>query len=120
MQAGGYHPRQSPFRTGLACRCPRCGRGRLFTGFLTLRATCPVCSLDYSKSDTGDGPAVLIILLLGALVVPMALVLEAQAGPPFWVHVLIWPPLILGGALGLLRPMKAVMVALQFRHKAGA
>lgn len=120
MSAGGYYARQSPFRTGLACRCPRCGRGRLFAGFLTLRETCPICGLDYSKSDTGDGPAVLIILALGALVVPMALILEAQVGPPFWVHALIWPPLILGGAIGMLRPMKAVMVALQFHHKAGA
>jgi uncharacterized protein (DUF983 family) len=117
--AGGPHPRRSPFRTGLACRCPRCGQGRLFAGFLTLGDRCPVCGLDYARADSGDGPAVLIILLLGALVVPLALLFEAQAQPAYWVHLVLWPPLILGGALALLRPMKATMVALQFHHRAG-
>lgn len=116
---GGSHPRQSPFRTGLACRCPRCGQGRLFTGFLTLRDTCPGCGLDYARADTGDGPAVLIVFVLGALVVPLALLFESQFHPPYWAHLVLWPPVILGGALALLRPMKATMVALQFHHRAG-
>jgi uncharacterized protein (DUF983 family) len=118
MTAGGYHARQSPFKTGLACRCPRCGRGRLFKGFLGLQERCSVCGLDYSKADAGDGPAVFVILFLGALVVFLALMVEVAYTPPLWLHAILWPPLILGGAIAMLRPMKATMVALQFRHEA--
>lgn len=118
VTAGGYHARQSPFRTGLVCRCPRCGRGKLFQGFLGLRERCPVCGLDYSKADSGDGPAVFIMLLLGALVVFLALMVEIRYTPPLWVHAIVWPPLILGGAIAMLRPMKATMIALQYRNKA--
>jgi uncharacterized protein (DUF983 family) len=118
VMAGDYHARQSPLRTGLACRCPRCGRGKLFKGFLGLQERCSSCGLDYSKADAGDGPAVFVILILGALVVFLALMVEIKYEPPFWVHAMIWPPLILGGAIGMLRPMKATMIALQYRNKA--
>ena len=62
------HPRVSPIAAGLACRCPRCGRGRLFDGYLTVAARCSACGLDLSKADSGDGPAVFIIFILGFLV----------------------------------------------------
>ncbi len=107
----------SPFRTGLACRCPACGEGRLFRGFLELVERCPVCGLDLSAADSGDGPAVFIILILGIVIVGLALVVEVEFEPPLWLHALIWPPLILGGALLLLRPFKATMIALQYKHK---
>jgi uncharacterized protein (DUF983 family) len=61
---------------------------------------------------------VFLILILGAVVVPMALLFEAKVAPPMWVHVMIWPVVILGGAIGLLRPMKGLLIALQFHHKA--
>jgi uncharacterized protein (DUF983 family) len=114
-----YRGTPSPFRTGLACRCPRCGRGRLYAGFITLRPACPECGLDYGPADSGDGPAVLIILVLGAVVVALALIVEAKFQPPLWVHAVIWIPVILGGAMGMLRPLKATMIALQFHHRAG-
>lgn len=113
-----YHGRVSPLAAGLGCRCPRCGRGRLYRGYLTVRETCEVCGLDLKKADSGDGPAVFIIFILGALVVPLALWVEAAFAPPMWVHLAIWPAAILGLSLGMLRPMKALMVALQFRHRA--
>ncbi len=113
-----YHPRVSPVAPGLACRCPRCGKGKLYDGFLTVAETCKVCRLDLRKADSGDGPAVFIIFILGFLVVPLALLLEAKVGPPYWVHVAIWPVVILVGALGLLRPLKGLLIALQFHHKA--
>ncbi len=113
-----YYPQRSPIATGLRCRCPRCAAGKLFAGFLTIAETCTVCGLDLSKQDAGDGPAVFIIFILGFLVVPLALLLEAKVEPPMWVHMVLWPPIILGGALWLLRPMKGVMVALQYKHKA--
>ncbi len=70
------------------------------------------------KADSGDGPAVFIIFILGFLVVPLALIFEAKVAPPMWLHMAIWPSVILGGALGLLRPMKGLFIALQFRNKA--
>ncbi len=112
------YPRLSPFRAGLACKCPRCGRGPLYAGFLTVAERCPVCGLDLQKADSGDGPAVFIIFILGFLVVPLALLFEAKVAPPMWLHVAIWPALILGTSLGLLRPVKGVLIALQYRYKA--
>lgn len=108
----------SPILTGLACRCPRCGRGRLFRGILTLNETCPDCGADFKSADSGDGPAVFIILILGALVMPLVFWVEFSFEPPLWVHILIWPIVVGGGAIGLLRPMKGVLVALQFHHQA--
>ena len=112
------YPKLSPFRSGVSCRCPRCGKGRLFTGFLSVVERCAACGLDLEKADSGDGPAVFIIFILGFLVVPLALLLESHFAPPMWLHLTIWPPVIVGGALGLLRPMKGVMIALQFHNEA--
>ena len=74
--------------------------------------------LDLKRADSGDGPAVFIVFILGALVVPLALLFEATAEPPMWLHVAIWPVVILAGSLALLRPMKGLLIALQFRHRA--
>jgi uncharacterized protein (DUF983 family) len=103
---------------GLACKCPRCGRGTLFAGFLTLRPRCEVCELDYTFIDTGDGPAIFIIMLAGAIVVACALVVEVKYQPPFWLHAVLWLPLIAVTTLLPLRSMKALLIALQFHHKA--
>jgi uncharacterized protein (DUF983 family) len=108
----------SPFAAGLRCRCPRCGKGRMFAGFLSLRPECEVCGLDYSFIDSGDGPAVFVILIAGFLVVGAALIVEVKYQPPFWVHAALWLPLILLVTLAPLRPMKALMIALQYHHKA--
>ncbi len=109
---------RSAIASGLACKCPRCGRGRLYAGFLTVAERCTACGLDLKKADSGDGPAVFIIFILGFLVVPLALWIESRFAPPMWLHMTIWPPVILSGALGLLRPMKGVLIALQYRHRA--
>jgi uncharacterized protein (DUF983 family) len=111
-------PQRSAIATGLACKCPHCGQGRLFAGFLTVAERCAACGLDFKKADSGDGPAVFIIFILGFLVVPAAFWVEFRLEPPMWLHLTIWPPVILGGALGLLRPMKGMMIALQYRHQA--
>jgi uncharacterized protein (DUF983 family) len=103
---------------GLACKCPRCGNGRLFEGFLALRPRCEACGLDYGFIDTGDGPAIFIIMLAGAIVVACALVVEVKYQPPFWLHAVLWLPLILATTLLPLRSMKALLIALQFHHKA--
>jgi uncharacterized protein (DUF983 family) len=103
---------------GLACACPRCRKGKLFRGFLTLPPRCDVCGLDYGFADSGDGPAVFIMFLAGFIVVGAALATEVLYHPPYWVHAVLWLPLILIVTLGLLRPMKGLMIALQYYHKA--
>lgn len=118
MSDSGYGPRVSPVSAGLGCKCPRCGRGALFDGYLTVAESCTACGLDLRKADSGDGPAVFIIFILGFLIVPPALIFEALVAPPLWLHMVIWPPLVVVGTLALLRPMKGLMIALQFHHKA--
>jgi len=108
----------SPILTGLLCRCPRCGKGKLFSGFLTLRPRCEACGLSYNFADAGDGPAVFVILIGGGIVVAAALFTEILYQPPYWVHAVLWLPLILLVTLAPLRPMKGVLIALQYHHRA--
>lgn len=103
-------------RAALGCRCPRCGEGRVFHGLLTVRPTCTVCGLDISVHDAGDGPQVFVILILGLVVVGLAALVELRFSPPIWVHLLLWTPFILVGAIALLRPLKAGLIALEYRH----
>jgi uncharacterized protein (DUF983 family) len=108
----------NPILAGLACRCPRCGKGKMFSGFLGLKPSCEACGLDYSFIDAGDGPAVFVILFSGFVVVGAALVVELRYAPPLWVHAVLWVPLILLTTLVPLRAMKGVLIALQYHHKA--
>ncbi len=102
----------------LACRCPRCGRGRLFRNLLDVRPACEVCGLDLSKVDTGDGATVGVILVLGAIVVGLAFWVEFRFNPPLWVHAILWPAITIPLAILMMRPAKAALVALQYRHRA--
>ncbi len=106
----------SPFLAGLLCRCPRCGKGRLFRGLLDVRSNCDSCALDYSAHDAGDGPAVFVILIVGALAVALAFIVENAFTPPIWVHLIYQIPFVLGASILLLRPLKATLIALQYRH----
>jgi uncharacterized protein (DUF983 family) len=107
-----------PIGHGLRGRCPRCGEGRLFDGFLGLRARCEHCGLDFGFADSGDGPAVFVILIGGFIVVFAAMLTEILYQPPDWVHAALWLPLILLVTLVPLRPIKGLLVALQYHHKA--
>ena len=111
-------PTVNPVSAGLAGRCPCCGRGKLFDGFLALAPGCTACGLDYSFIDAGDGPAVFVILIAGFLVVVAALVVEGVYQPPYWVHAALWGPLILLATLAPRRLLKGLLIALQYHHKA--
>jgi len=108
------------FRAGFSGRCPRCGRGGLFARpmSLTVRDSCPACGLDYKFVDPGDGPAVFAIMILGFLILGAALIVEFRLAPPVWVHLVLWLPLTALVAFALLRPLKGLLIALQFHHKA--
>jgi uncharacterized protein (DUF983 family) len=108
----------SPYIAGLTCRCPRCGKGKLYAGFLTLAPGCEACGLDYSFMDSGDGPAIFVIMIAGAIVVTAALITEVKYQPPFWVHAVLWLPLTLAVTLWPLRAIKSLLIALQYHHKA--
>lgn len=108
----------SPVSAALAGRCPRCGQGRLFRGFLAVAERCDVCGLDLSAQDSGDGPVAFVILLVGFAVVGSALVVEVKYGWPVWLHFAVWLPLAALLALGLMRPLKALLIGLQFKHRA--
>jgi len=75
-----------------------------------------VCGLSLANEDVGDGAVVFVILILGALVVALAILVEVEFAPPAWVHFVLWPPVIFGGTILLLRPLKAGLIALQYRH----
>jgi uncharacterized protein (DUF983 family) len=107
-----------PIARGLRGRCPRCGEGKLFSGFLTLRPACEHCGLDYGFADAGDGPAVFVILIGGFIVVFAALVTEFVYQPPYWVHAALWLLLILIVTLAPLRLIKGLLIVLQYHHKA--
>ena len=118
MSHDAPHAAPSPVIAGLTGRCPSCGKGSMFTGLLNLRPRCDVCGLDYSFADAGDGPAVFVILIAGFLVVGSALAVEVMFEPPFWLHAVLWLPLILVVTLLPLRAMKGLLIALQYHHKA--
>jgi uncharacterized protein (DUF983 family) len=107
----------SIFQAALRCRCPRCGKGKLFKGLLTLQPTCLVCGLEFGRSDTGDAGAVILIMVLGAFVGGMAIWVEFHFSPPLWVHVVLWPVVTVPLAILIMRHMKAALVAAQFRHR---
>jgi uncharacterized protein (DUF983 family) len=115
VEAEGYALRSLGF--GLRGRCPRCGRGPLFEGFLTVAECCPVCGLRFGGHDAGDGPAVFGIFVLAFGVVGLAGFVEYLFSPPMWLHMLLWTPLIVGGGLLLLRPLKGLTIATQHRFR---
>ena len=100
-------------------RCPRCGEGSLFAGYLNVAKRCNQCGLDYSSFDPGDGPAVFVILIVGFLVAGGALMVEVAFQPPYWVHAVIWLPTIFILAFAFLRLVKSALLVLQYKHRAG-
>jgi uncharacterized protein (DUF983 family) len=101
----------------LACRCPRCGKGDVYDGFLKFTERCSSCGLPIAKNDNGDGPAVFLIFILGFALVPLALLIAMNVDWPLWLHGLIWGVVVTGLTVGLLRPAKALTLALQYRHR---
>lgn len=113
-------PRPSPLVVALGCRCPRCGRGALFRGFLGLKDRCEVCALDYGFADPADGPAFFVLMFTCVPSLVFAVWLEVAVAPPLWIHGVVTLPIILLSCLVPLRPLKAWLVASQYWHDAGS
>ena len=98
-------------------RCPRCTRVRLFSGYLEISEACDNCKLEFSAHDAGDGPVVPVILIVGPIVAGFLFLLEFSIHPSIWLHLIVWPPLILVLCLALLRPFKAIFIGAQFKFR---
>ncbi len=103
--------------SGLLCRCPKCGKGRIFGFSLKVRDECPVCGLSFKAHDAGDGPAVAATFFIGILALAVALVIEFKYEPEMWVHVVVAAPVITLGSYMILRPLKGIMIAMQYRYR---
>jgi uncharacterized protein (DUF983 family) len=108
---------RSPLGLAVGGNCPRCGAHSLFAGVVKFAPKCRACGLDYDAFNVGDGPAAFLILIVGAVVTVGALMLDAAAEPPFWVH-FIWLPVTAGLTIGGLRFGKAWLLAQEYRHQA--
>lgn len=111
-------PEPSPVRAGLTGRCPRCNAPTLFKGWIQFSDRCASCALDFSAFNVGDGPAAFLTLIIGGLVAAMAITVELSFSPPFWAHILLWPPITLALIVGSLRGLKGVLLALEYRNAA--
>lgn len=107
----------SPVLRGIAGRCPRCGEGPLFAGYLKVADRCDACGLSFHGHDTGDGPVVPVLLIIGGIVVGLALGLEVAYEPPVWVHLLVWIPLGTALTLGIMPRLKGMAVGLQYKYR---
>ncbi len=113
--ARGY---QSPVSTGMAGRCPRCGEGALFDGFLKFAPRCEACGADFTIEDTGDGPAFFVMSIVLFIIVPLALAFHMITQSPTWLTMVIWIPILIVCSLALLRPMRGVMFNTQWIREA--
>jgi uncharacterized protein (DUF983 family) len=118
MSEHPVYPPAAIYLDGLRGRCPRCSEGRMLTGLLTVAPKCEVCGLDFSFADTGDGPAIFVMMIAGFLIMGFAWYVEVVYEPPYWVHAAIFLPLSAIVCIGLLRPVKGLLIALQYFNKA--
>ena len=108
----------APLQVALQGLCPRCGARSLFGGLAAFAPRCRACGLDFAGFNVGDGPAAFLILIVGALITALAIAVELAFEPPFWVHVLLWVPAATAAVILSLRAGKAMLLALEYRHRA--
>jgi uncharacterized protein (DUF983 family) len=108
----------APFIAGARGRCPNCGNGPLFAGFLKVAPRCAACGFDFERVDSGDGPAVFVIFIAGFIAAFGILFTEIFVRPPIWVEFVVWLPVAAILCLGLLRPLKGLMIAAQVANRA--
>lgn len=106
----------------LHCRCPQCSQERIFPHLLTLNTieTCPHCGLNIADHDSGDGPAVFLIFILGFALTPLALVVAFTTNLPLWGHAILWTVVALGACILTMQPLKTYVIRLNYKHRGGA
>ena len=118
MNAENYYPPLSAFATGIAGRCPRCGKGKLFDGFLNVAKSCSSCGLSFGFADAGDGAAWFVMLFACVFGVGSILGVEIAYSPPWYVHVAVAIPLLIIMPVLLLRPVKGFLLCQQWKMQA--
>jgi uncharacterized protein (DUF983 family) len=113
-----YYPPISALATGVAGKCPRCGRGKLFSGYLAVAKSCTSCGLSYEFADAGDGAAWFVMLFACVFGVGSILGVEVAYQPSFWMHVAIAIPVLIILPMILLRPTKGFLLNQQWKHGA--
>lgn len=108
-------PEPAPLPAAFKGLCPRCGAPGLFKGWLAFADRCPACGLDYPRFNVGDGPAALLVLLLGAIVVGAAITIQLTLGPPIWLQLILWVPVTIAAVIGALRVAKAALLGSEYR-----
>ncbi len=108
----------TPLLVALRGLCPRCASKSLFRSLTGFAPKCRVCGLDFDAFNVGDGPAAFLILVIGAVIVGLAVTVDLKFNPPWWVHVLLWVPLTTAAVILSLRAAKALLLALEYRHRA--
>jgi uncharacterized protein (DUF983 family) len=101
-------------KRGFRGRCPRCGEGKLFRAFLKTADSCSVCGQDFTPHRADDLPAYLVIVIVGHIVVPLALMIETNYSPPVALQLAIYLPLTFVASLALLQPVKGAVVGMQW------
>ena len=103
-----------------ACKglCPQCGIATLFDGTIRFAPRCRACGLNFSAFNVGDGPAALLVLVIGGLITGLAIALELAIGPPFWVHILLWLPVTSISVILSLRLAKGALLVMEYRQQA--
>ena len=113
-----YYPQLSPLSTGIAAKCPRCGRGQLFDGYLQVADSCKSCGLSYAFADAGDGATWFVMLFVCVVGVGTIVGVEIAYSPSFWVHVMLAIPILILAPIILLRPVKGFLLCQQWITKA--
>lgn len=103
-----------PFRLaakrGLFNRCPFCGEGKVFSGYLRVVPECSHCHAPLGRLRADDAPPYFTIFIAGHILVPIALWVEKGYQPPMWLHMALWLPLFTIICILLLRPIKGAVV----------
>lgn len=102
-------------RRGARNRCPVCGEGRVFNGFLTLAPGCPHCGTDFSHLRADDAPPYIVIFIVGHLLLPPIFWVEKAWMPPMWLHMVVWLPLFALISTLMLRPVKGAVLGWMIR-----
>jgi len=105
-------------RAGVLGRCPKCGKGELYAKYLKIGDRCGACGADFTMADSGDGPTVFVILVVGALVVPLIFVLQFALQWPLWAVGFAGAVCTLALTFALLPVFKGVLFTLQWTHGA--
>ncbi len=112
-----YTPARPVFRSlwrGFARRCPACGEGQFFSGYLSLGEGCSHCEEPLGTIRADDIPPYFTIAIVGHIVVPLILLVERHAPPPLWLNLVVWPSLTLALTLLLLPKVKGAVVGLMW------